>query len=79
MRRAKVTKATMDALFSTPPLDYEAEFDEVRAGYPNQFGREQALKYYLADRLELGHRANPASAQPPHREGVLPSRRLHGG
>lgn len=54
MRRAKVTKATMDSLFSTPPLDYETEFDEVRAGYPNQIGRAQALKYYLADRLEEG-------------------------
>jgi len=54
MRRAKLPKAAMDALFATPPLDYEAEFDEVRAGYPNQIGREQALKYYTADRLELG-------------------------
>lgn len=54
LRRAKLPKATMNALFATPPLDYEAEFDEVRAGYPNQIGREQALKYYLADRAELG-------------------------
>ena len=55
--KSKLPRKAMDSLFATPPLDYEAEFDEVRAGYPNQFGREQALKYYLADRLELGEDA----------------------
>lgn len=28
MRRAKLPKATMNALFATPPLDYEAESSE---------------------------------------------------
>lgn len=56
IRRAKITKATMDVLFARE-IDYEAEFDSIRSGYPNQIGREQALRCYIADRKELGAEA----------------------
>jgi hypothetical protein len=57
MRRAKLPKAAMDVLFATPSLDYEAEFEETIAGYPNRIGRERALRYYIADRIVLGEEA----------------------
>lgn len=54
MRRAKVPKPAMDALFGNPPFDYDAEFDEIRKPYPNQIGLKQARESYIRQRREIG-------------------------